>query len=151
MMTVPNLPTDNLYKFIGVAGLVLAVASVAWVELGLSRARQEAAEAEGRLNALEFRAKVLLEVRKALPEALPGGDLEEAVENELIALKEELPTLNVIEEKARGRRWSGYAGLGFGLALMLVGGFFWYVRLQKYQDILIRGQAEKIGQTPDAP
>ncbi len=156
-LQLPSLPTDNLYKFIGLSGLVLFVTAII-VPL---RIQDKIDRDFARLEAI-LRTKVDLAVlgwhQAITPDTLKT---EEAIENWRKVQKEKQTELEdrfqklevsgaedeefcmAIQIKKRWVRISCVIGI-VGFALMGFGFTMWYLKLQRYQDKIILNQAQDI-------
>lgn len=132
-MQIPSLPTDNLYKFMAIGGIVLFLAGhfASWsggTRIQELHAQVEQAKAISRIYAKTDSQKAEL----ALAE-VAGAEYE----------------IRFIEDQ----RWGVRAFLNFtfwvGSLLSLAGFILWYIRVQRQLDILlleeirrVRGQVE---------
>lgn len=169
-MNIPNLPTDNLYKFISMTGVLLMFVCVAVLEYRISQQVELNTEISLGKKAFEFLERDLERTSKGLDSILQS--LEEAEKrgekidsNKLehfSSLKkghEELKARvrNIDREIMTLRKKSDFAenyyqrtlrikplllfGGFTGIALAFIGFYLWYHRLQKHQDMLLKMQA----------
>lgn len=144
-MNLPNLPTDNLYKFMAIAGLALigycgffAYQQVWELELQILRT-----ETEEKIIAEEW--KIL---NKNLDRLIERGKTTESewrdvIERALVVITKDIQTkgkkkendlLNKQLTKHYAILWIGIIG---GILLCSFGFFFWYNRIQKPNDLLM--------------
>lgn len=162
---LPPLPTDNLYKFMGLAGLAIMIGSVVlpWRQLDHTSALITQLEvdtaAAGATAAADVKLMELhVERMKALnatPRDSPGliGEWTEVRKEseammargaQIVARHAELQgKTRAAREAATHSRWFmrlGRYGFGLGAVLLVVGFGLWYSRVQRYQDKLLRFQ-----------
>ena len=155
-MQLPSLPTDNLYKFIALLGIVLLVTAI----VVPVKIQDEIDKDFARLVLIQ-QVKIDLAVLEWNQAGSPPNTLttEEAIEkwrSSQKEKKEELQSrlrklelsgaehaeyLSAIQVRQRWRRIAYCIG-PIGIFLMCIGFRLWYVRLQKYQDMIIRHKAE---------
>ncbi len=147
MITVPTLPTDNLYKFLALAGLVIVVLSDV-----LQNARMSAINEK--LDALRVEAAGTDAESKSIDADLARGSALTSHERELLWQRRREHTLHLAESGARLaivdrliteqhdiQVWSDVAS-AIGAVLMILGFGLWYHKVQVYQDRLLRAQAK---------
>lgn len=151
MLNLPSLPTDNLYKFIAIGGMLLFGAGIVLPvvieqeQFDLKLRRQ--LETEDRMRSSTFRIADIVNserisddakrerVLKQIDESLHGvAKIErESLKGEL-AKREEWAEQRITELRA-----VSFVGLG----LTVAGFLLWYFRVQRYQDKLIQLDAMK--------
>ncbi len=164
---IPTPPTDNLYKFWGLAGLIIAILSVFWpfsmltdlstkiFDTRLEVQKLEIVVASTRSKVDEYREKaVLLRARSSNspPDATTvdelikeGSDLEHAATELRIRLAElssasaKIEFLGSISDMAIRFMWIGGSG---GIVIMFWGFGFWYTRVQVFQDKILKREAD---------
>ena len=161
----PSLPTDNLYKFISLSGLVLLVTAII-VPL---RIQDEIDRDSPRIEVI-LSTKANLAVLRWNQAAPPPDTLktEEAIEKwrasqktRQMELEDRLRKLEVsgaeYEEFCSAmqikRRWviiSYVIGI-VGVALMGLGFTLWYIRLQQHQDKIVLNQAQGTAANGETP
>ena len=140
-----NLPTDNLYKFMAIAGLSIALFSI---YLMFTRAEQGTL----RVDQLERESTVLLEEENQIElawerlkeKAGPSSKSLEDARNEIKKRKARMhEDVQAAKRFAELNLWLikqlRVASI-VGVLLAVVGFFLWYFRVQKYLDIAIREQ-----------
>lgn len=145
-----NPPTDNLYKFIAISGVVILIMSVGFP---FSKATNLSIK-EAEITADYIR---LLEESKFGDDSgtLFTGNPKKSKEHTDFLnkqTKESNRTLREIEQKERIFKifkqeirfytWVGAVGATFGFAVSLWGFFLWYSRVQKYEDIILKSRTE---------
>lgn len=144
-MNIPSPPTDNLYKFLALAGILVAVGSYIFVYLQADRSQELLIELKQGAALIHAETEIA-RLRSLLndPNERRSKHLEEAYET---AVREGARLTKVEEELAFLLAWKNrymialVAGLVVGAALSAVGFVLWYRRVQKYQDLILRRQA----------
>jgi len=140
MLELPQPPTDNIYKFFAIFGLVLFLASglLCWEQVQqrvLIESEIEHLSQQIAYN-LKLPDSLILDTGKVLRNASPEDKAKTTRINEL---KERRADLTV-------PFWLllavGMLGVASGLVLMVKGFRLWYDRAQTYQDQVLRAQAE---------
>ncbi len=163
-------PTDNLYKFLAVFGLVLLLLGV-WLFVR---------DIDGQMNARMEALRAIREVVRAESESQEAMDLLSEAANNIKEGKETYPVyaearridglsdetmaafraLEIAGDEAaylKGRSkwiyWGSIVIAAIGLDLMIGGYWFWYVKVQKLEDAILRQRAEaqasdEVGKTP---
>ena len=120
-MNLPSLPTDNLYKFMALSGIILIISSFFIVWKHADRSQELLRELEAGLA-----------VENTYSDNR-GSDLSN--------LKLKVEELKLI---IKDKPW--YMALGLisqiiGWFLIIIGFRLWYLRVQKHQDIILAEQA----------
>jgi len=150
-MNLPNLPTDNLYKFVALSGLVIFLLSVIYpqtevwdIEIEILRLSGEGKEIDYLLNEIEDDSDELVDIKlltadekKALVQNLVDLGLKS------IKLETALDEINIRNERIGSLLIKMYVGIALGSAMMCFGFLSWYHRVQKYQDEIIKKEAEQ--------
>lgn len=152
MIPLPTVPTDNLYKFGFVSGLLLILASLilpSFIEqqrLEMSyQLRKESAERNRSLilalatissNDPEMKDRARrIEILKGM-----GANVENVAEQEVELLKNEIKSRTAIVDKQLVYlQWA----MPVGIAMMAGCSYYWYVRSQRLQDQILKSQAEE--------
>lgn len=145
-------PTDSLYKFCAIVGLVMALWGAAFPWNKSYEAKLEGAKLRAEIKAAGEKAKQLQARRDALTHELyalasaPASELEKqeirAKKRDLdIALIEAtypvdigLERIKVIEEATTTYIRIGWTSLALGVFFTLLGFLAWYFRIQRYID-----------------
>lgn len=163
-MNLPNLPTDNLYKFIALSGLVLSIFFTTLLVYQEKEYFKVQTDAELRFKVYAQKLK-MLEAFKVAHEGSVKALLESPNEKLLEGLMqrtndqffEQLDALmaefredsQVYVETATNRammeawNWPLRAGIDTGGAIAIVGFLLWYFKLQRHQDEIVRNEAAK--------
>lgn len=180
-MDVLKPPTDNLYKFISIFGLIIFVVSIAAPYIASeqlstlttviakpiadikllnqdnARLLSEVDEVQGRLPK---QSQNLTEAEKqTVRQVFAESDrlLKEVREN--IRKIRELETTSDMQIKTADARaatllgliwWTSF-GKVIGLVSILTGFTLWYFKLQRYQDLLLKNQAQLLTKEPSTP
>ena len=150
-MDLPTLPTDNLYKFLALGGLVLLVASFAFplirisdIQVKLIEARRdgellkvETASFEKELDRVGQRPKVSSADAAWYRTRLLDLRIKEI---QWSSRQEQIDQLT--KELLFAQSFLGL-GCGIGTVLSAVGFALWYRRVQKPNDLLLKRQLEK--------
>ena len=138
MITLPSLPTVNLYKFIAISGLVLIVTSavIIWShDKMLTSIVQEQAR---RTSLLAAERKQIMDTQ-ALPEQK---------KTEIAQKEAQLKSGDKVFDIALGAaNFYGFLALGLelvGLLAAAIGFWLWYTRVQVHQDRILVAQAKQI-------
>lgn len=139
MIELPKPPTDNLYKFLAIFGIVLTLGSgaalVAYRDWLIKRygpvgdLLNEASDSIGAILAdrREGRTDPEIDHRREL---FAGNSTHRAVlEQERIV--DEVENRQLIE-------YASYGGFVLGLGMVVVGFWLWYSRHQRYEDLLVQ-------------
>jgi hypothetical protein len=130
-MNVPNLPTDNLYKFIAISGVTLCISCLALNTFAYQNFSERRVELLGQLQSIksdqdEINVSVeTLDISKKQIDAVKTK--LESAGNEVRALREPFD---------KSTRWYN-AGAIIGFLGAIFGFVLWYFRVQKYEDILL--------------
>ncbi len=123
-MNLPSLPTDNLYKFMALSGIILIISSFYIVWKHADRSQELLRE----LNAGLAVENTYSDNR--------GSDLSN--------LKLKLEELKfILKEKPSYMTFLLISQI-IGLVLSIIGFGLWYLRVQKYQDIILAEQARSL-------
>jgi hypothetical protein len=146
-MDILKPPTDNLYKFIAISGLLIFLASFVFPQILYKEYAIKYAEIEGDLSVLERQIETLNSITES-------DDARSKKEDNVEIKRRRAEFDKGLEEVLRkrelrvalsnyARRWEifGYIGMSFGLVMMVSGFYFWYSRLQKYEDKLMKLKA----------
>lgn len=149
-MNLPNLPTDNLYKFIALAGLVVILLSIVLPNIALHNLRLELLKTNGELSVLQAEYDFLREEHNSVEN---HPNLEEAAKH-----REKMKELRVrtlqLKSKDESERflhrqtivWQSVAAIGLfvGAGMVTFGFKLWYERVQKYQDMILKKDAGEL-------
>lgn len=141
-MILPTLPTDNLYKFIALSGLVILLFSVVYPYKLVTDLELKAVEAGTQVKLLELEsAAIEREIYVMEKEKEPARDEVEALrlrheQNKInsIKIEGEQERLSVLLKQLRTAFNSLMFGVLFGCVLAYIGFYLWYVRVQRPLD-----------------
>ena len=158
-MNVPSLPTDNLYKFLAIFGIVICIFSIYIYQNKYNLYTEEFFEVRkefAKYGPMLDRVTLLLErietdpSDKSLPE---NKKLFAATLDAIDKLNQEIKTGHEIAEYSKEkeeRAWEEirilwkYSKIFFfiGVLMSIVGFYLWYVKVQKPLDKLLKKQLE---------
>jgi hypothetical protein len=149
----PELPTDNLYKFMALGGLTLSgfFCWLFWKYTEEYSRRVEAltvehaelqSNAQAAREKLE-RAKTLTEEERkkivpAMLSDLAGTDVRAS------AALARRAALDRVDLRVRRIGWATMILTALGFSIATAGFYLWYVRVQQYQDVILRATADSI-------
>ncbi len=190
-MTIPNLPTDNLYKFVALTGVVLLILSLLYPESQRTTIRDEITLYNGEVRKLNFERdkskRKLKDIKEQVKELdkktnckcnsivndsiisrtkiLEGPDELVKLSLEIDRLVEEYVSINrelnmkvaeidakleLINNKNQDLEELNEATslfIPFSFLLSIAGFFLWYDNTQKYQDRVLKEQANQFLQS----
>lgn len=163
-MTIPNLPTDNLYKFISLCGLFIIIFSFSFkivreyqheienAEIRVGKEFFDFATEHYSLN-FDYRKKNLYSQENLSIEDIDKFEKEMEADakeflNKIAKLGENLRLKSEMAEASvrvtdKLTKLSNYLII-IGFLMMIFGFRLWYIKSQKYQDIIIKLRAENI-------
>ena len=125
-MNFPTLPTDNLYKFIALFGIVIILFS-------FYLPFQSAKKSQELLREVDSVSKVI--------NLMPKEERVKAYETTFKKLEE----LKLILEQDKSFYMGVLVvGVAIGTTLTIVGFSMWYKKVQKYQDMILENQANQL-------
>jgi hypothetical protein len=147
-MTLPNLPTDNLYKFLALSGLLLAVISFAFPMKLIYEAREQLLSQQTEFEVLKIE---LESIHARVESAEMKGTLGTGEGRELLEkhYKNEIALVKVNSQAAKIRllsneieSWKLWMAIlvGLGIFFAVVGFILWYQVVQAPADKLLRLQ-----------
>ena len=159
-MTIPSLPTDNLYKFLALAGLLLLVFALVypldrltelqlkqtkidteWQTLALevSRLAEDSAGVRGEVDRLQKNPNANIQDTKgALDSIATISDRLHTLQIKQISLNGKGQEIKIVSGDIFFMRKLLVFGFLLGGILALIGFLGWYFRVQKPQDMLLR-------------
>jgi len=149
-MNLPTLPTDNLYKFLALSGLAIAIFSLVFPMIRISEIKMKLVEAETQSNVLNVEIEELKEDTDRWAKKTSLSPEETAsLRKRLIELRikgvqirgrfEQIKSLNKDLDYSMILIW---VGLPLGMLISYLGFLLWYFRVQKPNDLLLRKQVE---------
>jgi len=149
-MNLPTLPTDNLYKFLALSGLAIAIFVLVFPMIRISEIRLKLVEVKTQSKVLAVEIEELKEDtdRWAKKTSLsPEGTA--SLRKRLIELRikgveirgrfEQIKSLNRDLDYSMILIW---VGLPLGMLISFLGFLLWYFRVQKPNDLLLRKHVE---------
>jgi hypothetical protein len=146
-MSLPSIPTDNLYKFMALTGVFMVVTMSVMLIFRLDQIAQQNTEVSLGKEALMYHTA---QFQSQLDQAKKSGDPE-------LQKKFDEGYKPLIEESLRLRQKSDFADLSVastkrllsilptvfisGVLLATAGFVLWYLRLQRYQDRIVQKEA----------
>jgi hypothetical protein len=154
-INLPTLPTDNLYKFLALSGLAIAILSLVLPVIRISEIRIKLVEVKTQSNLLNIKIEELSKDtdRLAKKTALSPEETE-SLRNRLIEHK-----IKVVELSGRFEQINSlnrdldylmilfWGGLPLGAGISVLGFMAWYFLVQKPNDLLLKKQVENQNQT----
>lgn len=137
-LSFPSVPTDNLYKFCAIFGFSFALATFVYADFMENETRKLLVEwsIEAKTKQFDFEKQALTDGGKCLVDTYKQKEL----------------TLAILDTKsqyllAQAKRAENYAslrnfGAPSGLVISLFGFITWYFRIQRYQDRILKKEAE---------
>jgi hypothetical protein len=152
-MELPMLPTDNLYKFLALSGLVMLVLSFTFPRNMVDELELKAVESETNINLLAFDVSVLkddVDAAEKKPKLAEDGiqklsERQRQLEVKTLQVGGERAKLNVLVKQLRFAMSLSIIGSVLGFVLADIGFWLWYMRVQKPADLLARKQVEATG------
>ena len=163
-MNIPNLPTDNLYKFIALSGIVLIILSLVLPNVEVTKLENKQEESSLAVPALQKQINDLNLSLSILESDTATTSMNKLSKQDLTKLRERIIELanktydaraefdqNKIKSDSVGssinklsQELSFYSYLmNMGFVLMITGFILWYFRLQKYLDLIVKKEADK--------
>ncbi len=143
-MNIPNLPTDNIYKFLALSGLFIIIFSITMTEIKLADIQTDldiyetqAAELEYEVQSLDSRLEKDTHNEaynsEKLVDELKFKNFKLANTNELLRKKS--------DKFKRAFHWSIF-GVIIGAIICLLGFIYWYNRVQRFLDYKLKLECE---------
>jgi len=131
-VNIPLPPTDNLYKFIAIFGLVVTVVGFVFPRILIFDLQTQIIKLQGEVVVLQAIAHDLH----------PKPDGKDFVST-YVEVKAKLQVIEGLARQIESLAILFAIGVGAGVFLMLNGFSFWYLRVQRYQDKILKNDAEK--------
>lgn len=147
-MNIPNLPTDNLYKFMALSGLLILILSIAYPTYRTLELEQQRQMIRGEIKILEGDVDLLLKIALAntkVRHKTTDPDFLQAVQhkNTLARIEARGMQLDLLESQIKQYKWLYWVGFFIGLLLTVWGFLLWYLRVQRFQDMLLKRQVSE--------
>ncbi len=160
-MNLPNLPTDNLYKFLAITGLILILISVIYPEMETHEIDRMLKETKTELNILKreeeylnLERRLLLEDNQAQTNTRSIQKSEDInrrrlelerklmeIEKKRIQMFGQIDQITLLINRLRLIFRFSTVGLILGIILTIAGFYFWYIKVQRYQDMMIKKES----------
>jgi hypothetical protein len=151
-MNLPEyIPTDNLYKFIAIFGLIIFVLAIIYPRKALNELYLQGLEIHGQIKIIELQKDSIEKKIESLTllDKRMFEEREECLKDSFnLQLKtQELDNLNerncyLVKEHKSYLKYS-CAGIIIGIIMIFLGFTLWYFRLQVYQDKIIKKEASE--------
>jgi hypothetical protein len=150
-MNLPSLPTDNLYKFLALSGLVIVLFSFIFPMKRIGEIELKSLEIKTQVEVLKIEIDYLKEDTKTWAEKA-NLNHEETV---LLRKRTKDAAIKVAELGGRTEQIEALRGelrfywrfikvtVWLGAVISLVGFYLWYFLVQKPNDLLLRKQIKK--------
>lgn len=168
-MNLPNLPTDNLYKFQFISGVAILIAVFLYSFTTISTLENQINNLEQEMSITKLSSEFIFKDSDNLVNLLNGIDkikktaniedipniekIESQITSKLDDLKTKSRSIQIkdieiqyqsnLKSKIQDTKDVFNFGTLIGLILSVLGYWNWYSRLQKYEDIIIKGRAEE--------
>lgn len=164
-MNIPDLPTDSIYKFVALAGLILFLISPIYYQffsrdvllknIGLR------AEMQRMKKEVEFLKEDTILLREDIQAKKQDGSVsqekhqnagekveelnQKTRETELKSIELQRITNGVFvyNDQLALLRWSSVIGVIAGILMLVLGFYLWYTRIQLYQDKILISAVQK--------
>ncbi|HJQ53479.1 MAG TPA: hypothetical protein VJ825_06515 [Gemmatimonadaceae bacterium] len=160
---VPRIPTDNLYKFVALSGVLMLVVGVALPFVVIYRQDNESRSINAEMDVRSARLSTVVQQLKRSNDFLRGGGSRRSYEAMRDSANRVIDSLTVTEPLIKTRRaaWKeqydffdipviiGMCMAAAGLLLAVWGFASWYIKLQKPLDALIAKQSASVPAPPD--
>lgn len=133
-MNIPNIPTDNLYKFLAISGLIIFIFFTYFAESTKEKYLNE-------FYILDKDNKILTLEKSVVPDDF---DKLFEIKKDSVELVNRYTYLSKNWDKFIYTRFELYFWLSFlGASISICGFIMWYLKTQKYQNQIIRNEAYK--------
>lgn len=140
-MNLPNPPTDNLYKFVAIFGMVLVVAPLVLFFGRAGELRARSAEVRREVALLGFDVDVARQDQERSKE--PDEPLKtRALRRRMVEAQARTTELSDLLEELERLANVAKISAAAGLVLTIVGFTLWYERVQRFEDLVLRRQVE---------
>ena len=144
---VPNLPTDNLYKFLSLSGLIVGLFCLTFIEIEISKTTKLVLESKARLEDIESYENIIDLINSGADTIYDKTERLQLSQN----LKEKLLDVRLQTAEAQSnntitdrRLLPMYIASMLGFLMSFWGFNLWYSRVQKPMDELLLLNLEKV-------
>jgi hypothetical protein len=152
-MNYPSLPTDNLYKFVALSGLALILVSLTYptgkvieLELGAVEVKSQQEKLNIEKSEIDRLLAVLEKANDPKPQEVTAlRELHTQSKLKTIELTKSVEVIQIKLNWAKHYLIAAMLGFAIGVLLAFVGFRFWYLRVQRPNDIDLR---KKLDESP---
>ena len=141
MANVPDIPipTDNLYKFLAIAGLTISLFSLAMNTISVNQYAEKRIQLLSDISGYRIQTDKLI---RELGSKNPESQTISAQTRELESHVEELSSIVKITRDSFDRVTKlQNMGVLFGFFISATGFFLWYWKLQRYEDLALESRS----------
>lgn len=148
-MNFPQIPTDNLYKFMALSGLAIALISFFLPMKQVRDIEMEIVEIQEQARLLNEKND-FLDIKKGIIERLKSAPAEEAekifIERQQLVLESvrilaKLERVKFLKDEIKNLKTIIGLLSGLGVFLSVLGFILWYQKVQRYQDKVLKDNA----------
>ena len=147
-MNLPLLPTDNLYKFMSLALVVIIIISVSYPIIQIEQLQHRIVSLNGDQKILNREVELLKKEinlfeknkNKTMAELIDFYRKTNQQQIKNIELMVKVQDIELTSKYISQNRILGIIGTSLGSFLAFFGFSLWYVRIQKLQDLLLKRQ-----------
>lgn len=136
---LPNAPTDNLYKFMAIFGLLFAVTTFIYADYMQNETRKQLIEFAN--DSAQKRYEMVQDYLKSQQGINPELKNKHTLITELLDTKGEY----LVAQAMRSDFYIKLRNIGgtTGSIISILGFYLWYTKLQRYQDKVLKKEAGK--------
>jgi hypothetical protein len=138
-MNLPNLPTDNLYKFLALSGITLYIACLVLSVITSQDISDKRMKVSNELIELKKELNSIESSTKDEPTQTTQYKLD-IFKSRLDNKQSEVDSLATTFESISQLLYSGYI---VGLSSSFLGFILWYFKVQRYEDMILQAQVPK--------
>ena len=142
-MEMPTLPTDNLYKFMALSGVAIMISIAAMLFIRANEVRDLLIQSAQSTDGVRNRVQAFKEWGDGSFTKEEAKSIIQSIEAQNIAAGGILTRSDLMAKSLRSDFWFLYALMSFGSLLAAAGFTLWYVKLQRFQDIIIAKESKK--------
>lgn len=136
-MNLPNLPTDNLYKFLALSGIFLCITCLVIKSVEFQSFSAKRANALNQLVDIQRDLDNIVITKDTLDEAKKQTQL---INTEV---EKERNDIKALREPYDQNKSLYNLGIGVGFFVSIVGFLLWYLKVQRYEDKLLKSNTLK--------
>jgi predicted membrane protein len=138
-VNVPLPPTDNLYKFLAIFGLIVALLSFIFPQVLIFEIESQLLQLNGEVVVLD--ADTLTFERGSKPKMTTAE--EKQLRHRIAEVKGKTAVIKGLATQIKNLVLLFTIGIWTGLFFMVIGFWLWYFRVQKFQDRILKDDSEK--------